>query len=90
MRILCATGFVLCDPEEGLGSTWVGWNPSTVQRWVFTQSPLESSGSDQDREGTCLSLQFSLEAAGTTLTCSLCPSTEIPALHQGAPQGDLV
>lgn len=26
-------------------------------------------------------------AAGTTLTCSLSPSTETPALHQGAPQG---
>lgn len=34
-----------------------GVNHSTVQGWVFTHSPLESSGSDQDREGTCLSLQ---------------------------------
>lgn len=54
--LLCATG--LCCVT--LGEVWevrVVWNCSTVQRWVFTQSPLGSSGSDQDREGTCWSLQ---------------------------------
>lgn len=65
-QVLC------CHPGGGLGSAWVGWNYSRVQRWVFTQSPLESSGSDQDREGTCWSLQAQ-EQPGTTLTSWLCP-----------------
>lgn len=86
MRILlCATSFVLCDLGEGWeGLEWGGTTGQSKDGSSLCPHWSHQAVTMTGKAPVCpCSHRSSLGAAGTALTCSLCPAQRFPALHQG-------
>lgn len=87
MRILlCATSFVLCDLGEGWeGLEWGGTTGQSKDGFSLCPHWSHQAVTMTGKAPVCpCSHRSSLGAAGAALTCSLCPSTEVPCSAPGS------